>query len=157
MSANVSLCEPLPILLLAYLLDLAEFKNFTQLSKKVGRRLQTLKDRSSQTTSDEEQSSSVNYSHFPCFDSKFVDRCTAKKNSCTSRLQCFSSLPCVPYLLVVKGIVNGVTQSGDKIWLRYQQHALLDQKLCLDKQQTEVTVKKQRQVKKTEDSHKFTV
>lgn len=37
----------------------------------------------------------------------------------------------VLYLLVVKGIVNGVTQRRDKIWLRYQQHALLDQKLCL--------------------------
>lgn len=42
-----------------------------------------------------------------------------------------TSLLCVLYLLVVKGIVNGVTQRRDKIWLRYQQHALLDQKLCL--------------------------
>lgn len=40
-------------------------------------------------------------------------------------------LPCALYLLVVKGIVNGVAQRRDKIWLRYQQHALLDQKLCL--------------------------
>lgn len=47
------------MLLLTYLLDLAEFKNFTQLSKKVGRWLQTLKDKSSQTTRDEEEKSSV--------------------------------------------------------------------------------------------------
>ena len=27
------------------------------------------------------------------------------------------SLPKAPYLLVVQGIVNGVTQSRDKVWL----------------------------------------
>lgn len=91
----------------------------------------------------------VNYNHFPCFDSKFVDKLTAEKKCCTSRLQANIEnffLLCVLYLLVMKGIVNGVTQSRDKIWLWYQQHALLDQKLCLDKQ-TEDS-KEQRQVKK---------
>lgn len=92
---------------------------------------------------------------FPALIQSF-DKLTAKKKCCTSRLQAnveeqnFSSLPHVPYLLVVKGIVNGVTQSRDKIWLRYQQHALLDQKLCLDKQQTEKTVKNRDRSRKQE-------